>query len=178
MAVDSVDGGAPSRAATERQTLRILSAALLGPGRWRVTRSIADALAGETLRFEGVLVVEEAGQGVARHQESGWMTREDGARLRAEQTRLWRAPEPGALDIAYADGAHLARFAPGAGAEDGHIVEGFRLRGVHHCGADLYEGVLWLGSPDAWELQWRVAGPRKRYVSDSRYDRAAYHRRD
>lgn len=43
---------------------------------------------------------------------------------------------------------------------------------MHQCGDDLYRGKLILAAPDTWLEMWSVRGPRKAYLSLTRYQRA------
>jgi len=132
---------------------------LLGP--WRLARAIDDRRGGQ--------------RGFVRGQAS-FTARQDGlgyvetGRLRlgahsgpAHQSYLYAFPEVGRAEVRFADGRafHVLDLAEG------------RWACTHRCGADLYRGSFEVASPNMLRVRWTVAGPRKDFVSLSRYRRAA-----
>src|SRR3546814_1180132 len=61
-------------------------------------------------------------------------------------------------------------FADGRFFHDLDLTAG-AWRCTHLCDPDRYDGDFSALSPDAWRVVWRVAGPRKDPVLDSRYRR-------
>jgi hypothetical protein len=139
--------------------------------RWRFARTITDARAGAVSRVAGYAVLSRALPEVAPEPQGGLIAEErgrmrlaDGARLETRQQRLWRFPEPGVLVFCYPEGGEIARFA----LDENGVAEA-----THLCGADFYQGRLRLAlDRDLWTLSWRVDGPRKAYLSETRFVRA------
>ncbi len=126
-------------------------------GRWRLVRQIDDRRAGAIGRMEGETLFTPVGEGL-RCDETGRLTY-GGTEMEARRTYLWRAV-PGGVAVAFEDGRefHDFRFAPAP--EASHICEPdhYRVR---------YDFSHW---PD-WSATWQVTGPRKDYLSSSRYSR-------
>lgn len=139
--------------------------------RWRFARTITDARAGAVSRVAGYAVLSRALPEVAPEPQGGLIAEErgrmrlaDGSRLETRQRRIWRFPEPGVLVFCYPEGGEIARFA---------LDESGAAEATHLCGADRYLGRLRLDlDRGIWTLSWRVDGPRKAYLSETRFTRA------
>lgn len=93
----------------------------------------------------------------------------------------WR--EQGRLDFAGYQGPayrnyriHITALPARIVFEDGRFFHDLDLRrgawrARHPCAEDIYDGLFIALSPDAWLTRWRVTGPRKRQLIDSRMDR-------
>ena len=128
-------------------------------GEWRVEREIADRLAGQPGRFDGVARFAPVPGGL-RYEEEGVLRLGEGAGLTARRAYLWHFGAAG-VEVAFHDGRPFHRFAVGeSGAGTDHL-----------CGADLYRVAYdWSAWPD-WRAVWEVTGPRKDYRMESRYRR-------
>lgn len=126
-------------------------------GEWRLARRVEDARAGEVLRFEGTAVFAWEDGGLLCEETGAWV---GGARdgLAGTRRSLWRAGEGGRIAVLFADGRPFHDFHPAEGAA------------VHLCGADRY-AVRYAFAGAGWEAVWRVTGPVKDYVMQSRYGR-------
>ena len=83
-----------------------------------------------------------------------------GATLTATAAYLFDS-HPAGLDVRFhRTGAlfHTLRFDP---TPDGSLI----AHATHHCAADLYCSTYRLISPDHLEIEHRVTGPRKHYIS-------------
>lgn len=130
---------------------------LIGPddfqGTWDVRRRIVDHLSGAVHHFAGKAVI-----GASEFSETGNVSYGTFS-LKAARRYLLRSQEND-LAIAFADGRPFIRL-------DGRASQAVR----HLCGDDDYRGRFFFRSTDTWVEEWRVAGPRKRYVSLARYRR-------
>jgi hypothetical protein len=133
-----------------------LAAYLLG--RWDVTRTLHDADLGAG-RFDGHATFAPAGDEIA-WQETGRM-----------RLGSYDGPARRELRIVPAERGWEVRFA------DGRPFHALDLDGAsacaleHPCGEDRYTGEFSLDGPDAFEIRWRVTGPRKAQALTGRYVR-------
>lgn len=136
--------------------MRDLRAYLLGT--WEVTRALRDADLGEG-RFDGIAAFTAAGVGIA-WQEAGRMRlgRYDGPASR----ELRIVPAARGWEVRFADGRPF--HALDLDGADACALE-------HPCGEDRYTGEFSVGGPDAFEIRWRVSGPRKAQALTGRYVR-------
>lgn len=139
-------------------------AAGLGPGdlrdfagSWLLRRVIADARAGAEGRMEGQAIFRADRDGLVCDEE-GQLSYGGGAALVATRRYLWRSPARRWIAVSFADGRPFHGFALGASAE-----------AVHICGPDRYEVCYDFTRWPDWRAVWRVAGPRKDYVSVTDY---------
>lgn len=134
-------------------------AALL-EGRWRLERVIEDAAAGE-MRLAGEAVFSRDGAGLLYAETGRWLSGPLGG-MTAERRDLWRFPAPGRAEVLFEDGRPFHDIAPDARG---------RAEAVHPCGPDLYRVAYAFDLPGEWSSRWRVGGPRKDYLSTSRFRR-------
>lgn len=130
-------------------------------GPWRLYRQIEDRLAGTHLVFEGTASLERDGHGLT-YCERGLWTTSDWGPTRATRTYLWRA-EGDQIRVDFEDGRPFHGF----------LATGPRAESRHACAPDHYAVEYSLDLPTCWEAVWHVLGPRKDYVSRTRYDRDA-----
>lgn len=129
-------------------------------GRWRIERTIDDAAAGRTGRFEGEAVFVQAAEGLA-YAETGMLTLEGAAPMAASRRYLWRDGGPGAVEVLFEDGRFFHRIDTTKPAPEA----------VHDCAPDIYRVRYDFLSWPRWTAVWRVSGPRKDYEMASRYRR-------
>ena len=121
-------------------------------GLWGVRRRLVDHLSHEHLTFVGQARIEADVM-----TETGELLTPRG---HMETKRLYRlSMDREGVDVRFASGADFIRLGL---APDQRVV--------HLCGDDLYEGRFLFRSRDCWMEFWRVAGPRKRYASLTRYE--------
>ncbi|AJE46355.1 DUF6314 family protein [Celeribacter indicus] len=129
-------------------------------GIWRLEREIEDHLGGGRARMYGTCAFRPDGTGLDV-EERGLLHMPDAARpFEAARRYLWRE-EGRRIDVFFADGGYFHSFAP----EEAQPEAG------HDCAPDRYDVrydfSLW---PD-WHARWRVRGPRKDYLSVTRFSR-------
>lgn len=129
-------------------------------GRWRLHRVIEDHRAGTRLIFEGDVSMFDDGEGLT-YRESGRWARADWGGLAATRTLLWRE-DPRGIGVFFGDGRPFHVFEV---VRDGVSASG------HDCAPDRYDVIYRFHLPMLWEADWRATGPRKDYVSRTRYDR-------
>lgn len=130
-------------------------------GRWRLSREVRDHRAGHLLRFAGEARFDPDGQGLTCRESGIWLEAPWG-RLKAERVYLWRAEGAGGVRVLFADGRDFHRFRGSGGTAES----------AHDCGCDRYEVRYVFDLPHLWEAVWRVTGPRKDYISATRFARA------
>ncbi|KQZ82862.1 hypothetical protein ASD64_07960 [Mesorhizobium sp. Root157] len=122
-------------------------------GKWQVRRTVIDHFNRQRHDFTGLTTI--TGTSIV---ERGELQIGDAA---IEASRTYQ--------LTMDDGGVIVRFATG--------LEFVRLdlaacQTVHHCcGADMYRGRFLFQNRNCWSEFWRVRGPRKRYVSLTRYRR-------
>jgi hypothetical protein len=137
--------------------VRDLRAYLLGT--WEVTRTLHDADLGAG-RFEGRATFTAADNAIAWH-ETGRMRLGgyDGPAHR--ELRIVPAAAQG-WEVRFADGRPFHAL----------DLDGAETCALEHpCGADRYTGEFSVAGPDAFEIHWRVRGPRKTQALAGRYVR-------
>lgn len=142
--------------------------ALTGPhhigklvGEWSLYRVISDALADRQLIFEGHAGFSADDKGLT-YTESGTWKQGDWRGQRASQTYLWRETTS-RVEVLYRDGRAFHGFVwPG---------DTGRVEASHDCAPDRYDATYQFELPKCWHLEWRVEGPAKDYVSQTRFIR-------
>lgn len=129
-------------------------------GDWRVERRIDDRRAGEALIFDGAarFTAEDAPERLTE-TETGRLIRASGEGFEARRVTLWRFSDVATAALFFADGRPFCQF---------DFLQ-TPASATHHCGADHYDGEATIVSEGEWRLVWRVTGPRKDYVSATRY---------
>lgn len=121
-------------------------------GKWAFERVIEDLATGGISDASGVCELSREAPGVILWRERATL-RHGGRELEASREMRIEHDCEG-WHVKFADGRYFHPWTPGKMA-------------VHHCGADLYEGVIELGLGDAteaitsWQMTWRVRGPAK-----------------
>ena len=132
-------------------------------GAWRISRTVKDARSGQDGGFEGTAVFAPLADGGLLLTESGTM-RLGGYTGPAEQTYRYAFPDgPGRAEVFRHDGTPFHRLDLATGTAEA----------VHHCGADLYQGMFRVLGPDEWIVEWAVSGPRKDYHMVTRHFRVS-----
>ncbi len=129
-------------------------------GRWALERRISDHHSGQDGQMTGEAVFTTQGADRLIYDETGTLTLAGGTAFTATRRYLWQFGES-QIAVFFADGRPFHTFVPA-----GHAA------GTDHpCGDDFYtvryDFTCW---PD-WQAVWTVTGPRKDYVSTSRYAR-------
>ncbi|MFC5385840.1 DUF6314 family protein [Aquamicrobium segne] len=122
-------------------------------GLWKVQRRLIDHLNRTSLQFNGQAHIE-----TGSIIETGNLCGKQGL-LEAKRVYLLAMDDTG-VDIRFFDGRDFIRL--------GLLAD---QRVIHQCSDDLYDGRFMFRNPDFWAEIWRVSGPRKRYVSLTRYER-------
>jgi hypothetical protein len=123
-------------------------------GRWQVQRRVVDLESGVEGEFAGVAEFMPDGAGL-RWSERGRLRfgAYDGAAVR--EYRIVPARDGWAVEL-----------------PDGRPFHPLRWGTVEHlCGEDRYSGEYAVRGPDAFAVLWHVAGPRKRQLIDTTYQR-------
>ncbi|WP_460273313.1 DUF6314 family protein [Celeribacter sp. ULVN23_4] len=129
-------------------------------GAWSLSRRIEDALAGGTGHLSGTCRFEPDEAGL-RCVETGQLTLPGAARsFEAERCYLWR-PTPDGIAVFFDDGRFFHAFNPNDPSP----------RADHDCAPDAYAVRYDFSTWPDWSAEWRVKGPRKDYVSVSRFSR-------
>ena len=128
-------------------------------GAWQLNRVLDDRRTLQRGRLDGVAVFRPCGTQLI-YRERG-VLRIGGYRGRAERVYNYAFPAPWRAEVAFDDGApfHDLDLTGGTWSAD------------HRCGEDFYQGSFQVLAPDAWEVVWRVAGPRKDQTLTTRYCR-------
>ena len=126
-------------------------------GDWVLERSIADRR-GADAQFRGQAYFVPDGA-VLRYREIGTLEMGETA-FEAEQSHLWRL-DGSRFRISFADGRPFHDFEAG--------IEQPQAR--HDCPPDLYLVRYDFSAWPEWTAEWTVTGPRKDYLSTSRYVR-------
>lgn len=125
-----------------------LKAFLLGS--WKLQRILIDRDRAITGRFDGKATFSPCARGLL-YEEHGSLTfgKHCG---RAEQSYVFEFLE--------GDGCALVRFRDGGAFHQLDLSRG-EDRVSHACAADIYDGKFIAISPNAWQSEWKVSGPRK-----------------
>ena len=126
-------------------------------GRWTVRRSIADRARGTSGSFDGDATFEPDGDDL-RYRETGRLLLEA---YEGEAFRAYRYvfPAPTRAIVCFEDGSAFHEL----DLSQGH------WEATHACEPDRYEGRFTVTNADAWQAVWRVQGPRKDLVLETRY---------
>ena len=125
-------------------------------GDWLIVRIIENAPEGVIGELWGEAHFVEDGDGLAC-QEFGVM-RFQGEDYHMERTSLWRFPEPGRVEVLYADGRPFHHF----------LTE--RPIALEFSGDASYE-IVYEFEPDTWISRWEMAEAGRSYFMTTRYRR-------
>jgi len=132
-------------------------------GVWGIDRRFEFETPGAPARFLGQATVRRVAPKRYLYEEEGFVEG-SGTLIHATQ-RYWLRPGEGSLEVSFAGEGELP-FTSLRPAENGGLV------GTHVCGPDRYTGSYRTAGPDAFEVEWRVEGPRKRGAIRSTLTRA------
>lgn len=127
-------------------------------GRWRLDRMIRQS-DGREGRFEGDVVFRRSGPRLLQ-EETGTLTMDGAPPLKANRRYIWTASGE-LLKCAFDDGRPFHAVPIGATVYDT----------VYLCPPDRYEVAYDFTDMRVWTSRWRVEGPRKDYVMESRFAR-------
>ncbi|MEM9845409.1 MAG: DUF6314 family protein [Pseudomonadota bacterium] len=126
-------------------------------GTWQLDRTILHR-AGPRAQLTGQAVLTRAGQGLD-YYESGVLSLDGQAPVRAERRYLWRPGDAGDVEILFEDGRAF------------HTIVRDAPRATHECAPDTYEVEYDFSDWPDWQSHWEVTGPWKAYSMASRYSR-------
>ncbi|WP_419739912.1 DUF6314 family protein [Ruegeria sp.] len=126
-------------------------------GRWRLTRTIRDARAGQVVQAEGEALLQRSEDGLI-YTEEVTLSIPGQPPMKGTRKYLWR------------DGGHrvLIHF------DDGRFFHALTLgeqnaSDHHDCAPDSYDAVYDFHDWPRWSVQWTVNGPRKSYEMTTDY---------
>lgn len=128
-------------------------------GRWKILRRIEDFKAGQTLSGAGEAVFAETAEGLL-YTEQLTLTLPNGATTLATRSYKWCA-QGSEIEVFFEDGLPFHHFDPTV----------LNQECFHACDPDSYQGHYDFSRWPAWQVTWRVTGPRKDYRLISRYER-------
>lgn len=135
-------------------------------GSWALARLVTDYRGREPARFEGRAAFVPEGPDLV-YRETGRFTLESGI-FEAEQSYLYVFPDRHRAEIHFHDGRpfHDLDFSTG------------RWSAEHFCAPDRYRGEFRIAEMDLWTASWRIEGPRKDQLIETRFSRVVASRRD
>jgi hypothetical protein len=125
-------------------------------GEWLMVRIIENAPEGVIGEVWGEAHFVEDGEGLCCH-ETG-VLRFQGEDYHTERTSLWRFPEPGRVEVLFADGRPFHQF----------LSE--RPIALEFAGDATYE-IVYEFEPDTWISRWEMTEPGLNYLMTTRYRR-------
>ena len=128
-------------------------------GTWVLEREISGQA-----RMAGELRVSAAGDGTAVYEERAAVRTEDGAEFNGSQRYLIRQQADG-LVLCFPGSGAVFQVLQFAADEHG----GLRAEAVHCCAEDEYVSAYVLGPGRVFSAVHQVCGPRKAYVSATRF---------
>lgn len=128
-------------------------------GTWTIARTVDDRSFGREGSFAGQGVFTPTGTGLL-YQESG-MLRFGTNKNMVEQAYHYHFPTTQRAEVTFLHGGFFHDLDLSAGT----------WSVSHACGDDLYRGTVRAFAAKAWDLVWRIGGPRKDQVLRSLYRR-------
>jgi hypothetical protein len=128
-------------------------------GAWHLSRILDDRRTKQRGRLDGLAVFTPCGARLI-YRERG-VLRIGAYQGRTERVYNYAFPAPGRAEVAFDDGAPFHDLDLTAGTWNAD----------HRCREDRYQGRFRVLAPDAWQVVWRVAGPRKDQTLTTRYSR-------
>ncbi len=128
-------------------------------GSWNIYRSIEDRLLDRTGYLRGTADFIPAGTALA-YSERGELTYTGQPALSTRQEHLWCA-DGAAVLVLFSDGRPFHRF----------VLSGSTAQASHWCDPDHYRVLYEFSNWPNWTNTWSVKGPRKDYVSVTRFER-------
>lgn len=123
-------------------------------GAWALERDISSEIAGQAGRFSGRAWFTPDDEGLA-YREAGTLF-VAGHEMQSERRYLWRQGA-GEIVVLFDDGCPFHSFAPA------------QVAASHFCDPDTYKVRYGFSDWPRWSARWRVTGPRKDYVMESRF---------
>ncbi|MGA8296019.1 MAG: DUF6314 family protein [Acidimicrobiales bacterium] len=150
----------PPASFSSRQRLPLGDLAAYLCGRWSLERDVAGPSAEAGTSFSGWAEFTPGEPGLLDYTEHGTLSLES-ATFEARRALAYRLLGATSAEVRFRDGElfHLLDLSTG------------RSRPRYECGADRYLGLYLVNSADCFVVRWRVNGPRKSYVSTTRYSR-------
>lgn len=128
-------------------------------GLWQFSREIEDLAGGQRLFVQGICRFVKGTEGLMLLEE-GMLTIPGQPPLKAERRYLWREAV-GEIAVSFEDGRPFHQFDP---TEP-------QPQASHDCVPDRYEACYDFAKWPIWTVTWRVCGPRKDFVSHTRFER-------
>ncbi|MGB0507991.1 MAG: DUF6314 family protein [Pikeienuella sp.] len=132
-------------------------------GRWKMTRKIEDRRGPDAV-FTGVAEFTPLSDAVLAYREVGELSLGDSV-MTAERQYVWKFGQNGEISVDFSDGRYFHSFNP----------EQNLTQARHLCVDDIYDVQFEFdrenNGVDVWQCIWRVAGPRKDYVSHTEFVR-------
>ena len=128
-------------------------------GDWNIDRRIEDRLAKRTAQLKGTALFAWSGTDLI-YSEAGMLTLDDGPALSTQQEYLWQT-DGSEVRVYFANRAPFHRFplsVPIANAS-------------YWCDPDQYDVRYEFRNWPVWTVTWTVHGPRKDYISITRFER-------
>ena len=144
---------------SEMTELRPASAFAFLLGTWVLEREVSGQA-----RIEGELRVSASGEGLAEYAERCAVRTDDGAQFTGSQRYTVRQSANGFVLCFAETGAVFQELGFAVGG-DGSL----RAEAVHRCAGDEYASAYVLGPGRAFSVRHAVRGPRKSYVSVTRF---------
>jgi Family of unknown function (DUF6314) len=138
-------------------------------GAWKLDRAISDAVSGAPIAtLQGSAEFTLQGGNDALYAENGTLTMGQGPSVSANRLYFYRQ-QPDGVAI-YFDEARERLFQTLVLSGDGKT--GLQARDLHLCAPDRYEGRYHFLPDGGFEIEYRVTGPHKSYVSRTVYRRS------
>lgn len=132
------------------------------PGCWRVARTLRDLGSGAEGAFTGTAAFTAHDDDGLLHRETGVLVWAGSPPAEASRELIWRpGGTSGSMEVFFRDGRPFHSL---------NLTGGTDTPG-HWCAPDLYQGTFRIESPNAWTYSWRVTGPRKNLMLETRLER-------
>lgn len=125
-------------------------------GTWQLTRQIRDGRAGADGRFEGCVSLTDSPEGLCYREEGELSV--SGYRGAAWRCYAFRFQGRHRAEVYFPGGGHFHSLDLRCGTWDV----------LHRCGQDRYRGTFEACARDRLRITWRIHGPRKDLLLDSR----------
>ncbi|MBG6180859.1 DUF6314 family protein [Arthrobacter sp. CAN_A1] len=131
-------------------------------GSWSVDRTLQDLSSGLSGTFSGIATFAPDDDGALLHSERGTLVWAGYSPAPATRELLWRAAGSApSAEVFFPDG----RYFHGLDLTTGEDSP------VHQCAPDVYRGHFVLVDAESWRYTWRVSGPAKDLVLETRLRR-------
>ena len=130
-------------------------------GEWEITKSIQDNTGQSSGNFSGMARFTNHDDGTALYHEIGTLELIKGQSMKAERRYRWLQETNGQITVQFQDGRPFHSIDVNETNPIGH----------HSCDPDTYEVLYNFSDWPNWRSTWRVTGPRKDYIMQSRFQR-------